>query len=158
MSWKDNSLIFFVIDGETMKVSDHNRSPLNEDIERIENKQRMVDGTLRRYSIVKKRTWSCSWDLLPSVNADGGLKTADGGIAGTEMESIAYTVNTPFRLILRKGSARGLALPTVLDSELPYSDDNFYIVNVMISDFSKEIMKRGPRSDLWNVSLTLEEV
>lgn len=158
MSWKDNSLIFFVINGETMKVSDHNRSPLSEDIERIENKQRMVDGTLRRYSIVKKRTWSCSWDLLPSVNVDGGLKTADGGIGGVEMENIAHNINNPFRLILRKGAARGVNVPQVAESALPYTDENFYIVNVMISDFSKEIIKRGPKSDLWNVNLTLEEV
>lgn len=158
MSWKDNSLMFFVIDGVTKKVSDHNRSALNEDIERIENKQRMVDGTLRRYSIIKKRTWSCSWDLLPSVNVDGGLKTADGGMGGVEMENIANVVNAPFRLILRKGSARGESVPAVSEASLPYTDENFYIVNVMISEFSKEVIKRGPKSDMWNVSLTLEEV
>lgn len=158
MSWKDNSLIFWQIGNTLHKVSDHNRSPLNEDIERIENKQRMVDGTLRRYSVTKKRTWSCNWDLLPSVNVEGGLNTADGGLAGTEMETIARDVNTPFRLILRKGSARGVNLPNVSDAALPYSDANFYIANVMIADFSKEVIKRGVKADLWNISLTLEEV
>jgi len=158
MSWRENSLIHLTVNGELKKVSDHNRSPLAEDVERIENKQRMVDGTLRRYSVVKKRTWSCSWELLPSTNVGGGLATADGGMAGMELENIANTVDTPMRMVIRRGSARGMAVPTVTNAQLPYSDSNFYIVNVMISEFSKEVVKRGPKSDLWNVNLTLEEV
>ena len=96
--------------------------------------------------------------MLPSANVDGGLKTADGGMSGMELEEIAFTVNSPIRMVLRRGSARGEPVPTVPAASLPYSDDNFYIVNVMISDFSKEVIKRGQKSDLWNVSLTLEEV
>jgi len=131
---------------------------LSETIERIENKQRMADGTLRRYSIAKKRTWSCSWDLLPSSNnVVGALKTADLGLSGEEIEVWANTVDVPFRMILRRGSARDLATPNPAEGLLPYSDANFYIANVMITDFDKDIVKRG-RIDLWNVSITLEEV
>jgi hypothetical protein len=60
-------------------------------------------------------------------------------------------------MVLRRGSAKGLTTPVVAEADLPYDDGNFYMVNVMISDFSKEVMKRG-RVDLWNVSITLEEV
>lgn len=159
MSWKENSLVYLMTSPNTYeKLSDHNRSSLQEDIERIENKKRMADGTLRRYSVVKKRTFSCSWDLLPSSNSIvGSLKTVDGGLAGEDLERIHDTINTPMRMILRRGSAKGLTAPVVTDAQLPYSDSNFYICNVMISDFSKEVVKRG-KVDLWNVSLTLEEV
>ena len=143
--------MFWELGGSLQKVTDHNRSPLSEEVERIESKRRMVDGTLRRYSVAKKRTWSCSWDMLPSTNnITGGLKTADGGLAGEDIERIHDTVNAPFKMVLRRGSAKGQVVPAA-------SNDNFYIVNVMISDFSKEVVKRG-RVDLWNVSITLEEV
>lgn len=151
MSWKENSIMFWELEGDLLKVTDHNRSPLAEDIERIENKRRMADGTLRRYSVAKKRTWSCSWDMLPSTNnITGGLKTADGGLAGEDIERIHDRINYPFKMVLRRGSAKGQIVPAA-------SNENFYIVNVMISDFSKEVVKRG-RVDLWNVSITLEEV
>lgn len=159
MSWKENSLIFLETSkGVYSKLSDHNRSTLNEDVERIENKKRMAHGTLRRYSVVKKRTYSCSWDLLPSTNtvADA-LKTADGGMAGEDLENLHDNFDKPIKMVLRRGSARGKTLPEVADSALPYSDDNFYIVYVMISEFSKETVKRG-KVDLWNVSITFEEV
>lgn len=160
MSWKDNSLIFLqpVKGGPLSKLSDHNRSPLSEEVERVENKKRMANGTLRRYSVVKKRTYTCSWELLPSTNTvSGGLKTADGGLAGEDLEALHNNYDTPIRMILRRGSARGLSVPTVADTALPYSDDDFYIVNVMISEFSKDTVKRG-KVDLWNVSITFEEV
>jgi len=159
MSWKDNSLIWLRTGENTYeKLSDHNRSPLSEDPERIENKKRMADGTLRRYSVVKKRTFSCSWDMLPSSNSiSGGLQTVDGGMAGEDLERIYNTINSPMRMVMRRGSAIGLTTPNPTDAQLPFSDDNFYICNVMISDFSKEVVKRG-KVDLWNVSLTLEEV
>lgn len=160
MSWKDNSLIFLEVQkGQYTKLSDHNRSPLTEDIERIETKKRMAHGTLRRYSVVKKRTYSCSWELLPSTNdIAGGLKTVDGGMSGEDLENLHNTRNTPIRMLLRRGSARGITnVPAPSDLVLPYQDDNFYIVNVMISDFSKETVKRG-KVDLWNISITFEEV
>lgn len=151
MSWKENSIMFWELEGDLLKVTDHNRSPLSEEVERIENKQRMADGTLRRYSVAKKRTWSCSWDLIPSTNnVTGGMKTADGGLAGEDIERIHDRVNYPFKMVLRRGSAKGQVVPNA-------SNDNFYIVNVMISDYSKEVVKRG-KVDLWNLSITLEEV
>ncbi len=158
MSWKENSLIYWQVEGALKKISDHNRSELSEDVERIENKRRMVDGTLRRYSVVKKRTWSTSWDMLPSTNSvSDSIKTVDGGMAGEDLERIHRDINLPFRMVLRRGSAKGLAVPAVADALLPFQDANFYIVNVMISDFSKSVVKRG-KVDFWNVSITLEEV
>lgn len=159
MSWKENGIMSWKIGSDVKKVTDHNRSSLSEDIERFENKKRMADSTLRRYSVAKKRTWTCSWENLPSTNnSTNGLKTADGGMAGEEMEDIANQFNGVFRLILRRGSAKGMATPNPADSALPFENDNFYIANVMITEFSKTVLKRGPKTDLWSLSITLEEV
>lgn len=156
--WKDNAAMYWMDGNNLVKVSDHNRSPLSESIERIEHKSRMGDGTLRRYVVAKKRTWTCSWDDLPSSNdVAGGMKTVDLGLAGKDLESFHNRTDGAFRMVLRRGSARDRALPTVADSALPYSDDYFYIVKVMITDFSKDVNRRG-KIDFWNVDVTLEEV
>ena len=144
--------------GTVIKVTDHGRSALNEDYERIENKQRMADGTLRRYVVAKKRTWSCSWDLIPSSNNVAlGIKTADGGMSGEDIENWVKNTDGAFRMVLRRGSAKDVATPNPAEGLLPYSDANFYICNVMVADFDKEVAKRG-RVDFWNLSITLEEV
>lgn len=154
--WKDNAIMSW--DGQ--KVTDHGRSPLSEETERIGTDKRMADGTLRRQNIAIKRRWSVSWTNLPSTNsAVGGMATADGGMAGEDIEQF---YNDPayqgkFRMVLRRGSAIDLAEPNPAESSLPYEDDNFYITNVMITGFSKEVNKRGA-SDLWNASVNLEEV
>lgn len=159
MAWTDNAIMFWADSAGTFrKVTDHNRSELNESTERIENKQRMADGTLRRYSVTKKRTWSADWTMIPSTNSKAnGITTADGGWAGEDVENFHNITDGAFRMILRRGSAQGKTAPTPADSALPYRDSDFYIVKVMISDFSKSVVKRGI-VDFWDMSITLEEV
>lgn len=140
MAWTDNTAMFWHDGTAFRKITDHSRSPISVGIERIEKKQRMANGTLRRYTVAKKRTWSCSWEMLPSTNSkSNGLKTADGGWAGEDIESFHNSNNGAFQMQLRKG------------------DGAIETVTVMISDFTKEIVKRGI-VDFWNLSITLEEV
>jgi hypothetical protein len=47
-------------------LSDHNRSELGMTIERIEQKRRMVNGTMRSYHVADKTSISIDWDMLPS--------------------------------------------------------------------------------------------
>lgn len=156
--WKDNAIMFWQdSNGNFLKVTDHGRSPLSESIERIERKARMADGTLRRYTVAKKRTWSASWTNLPSNNGSAGMQTVDGGLDGRNMEWF-YNVNDgAFLMMLRSGSAINKPMPSLTGKTFPWSDEDFYIARVMLSDFSKEIVKRGA-TDLWEVSITLEEV
>lgn len=140
------------------KVTDHGRGPLSESTERIGIDKRMADGTLRRQFIGIKRKWTANWENLPSSNsAVGGMRTADGGMAGEDIEQFYFATPGKFRLVLRRGSAINLSAPNPPESALPYEDDNFYIVNVMLTDFNKEIRKRGA-ADLWSVSVSMEEV
>lgn len=144
--WRDNTIMLWNDNGSWVKITDHNRAPLSETIERLENKQRMVDGTLRRYVVGKKRSWSCSWANLPSTNSKvSGLTTADGGWAGEDMENFHNRTDGPFQIQFRRGD--GTVVPAA--NEPP--------ILVMISDYSKEVVKRG-LVDLWNLDFTLEEV
>lgn len=159
MSWKDNAIMFWADkNGVFQKVSDHGRSPLSESYERIEQKSRMADGTLRRYTVSKKRNWSTSWSTLPSTNVGLGMKTVDGGMSGRQMEDYYQIQDGPFLMVLRNGSALGKTMPVLTAATVyPFENDDFYVARVMFSEFSKDVVKRGA-SDRWEVSVTLEEV
>ena len=122
------------------KVSDHNRAALSVTVERIENLVRMANGRLRRTIVAKKRTWTTSWDNIPSNNNVDGSGTVDGGMSGEEMRTFHDATDGAFDMTLRSGNG---------DTE---------VVTVMITDFSWDVNKRGPRVDLWTVNVTLEEV
>lgn len=154
MSWKENAIMYWSSDGGATwnKISDHNRAPLSIGFERIETKNRMVDATLRRYSVAKKRTISVSWENFPSkisptYNGRAGLGTVDGGWAGEDIETFHNTVDGAFKVKLRKG----------IDEAKSASDGSIEVIDVMMTDFSKDIVKRGT-VDLWSLSVTLEEV
>jgi hypothetical protein len=127
--------------------------------EQIGSDKRMSDGTLRRQFIGIKRTWNSTWDNVPSTNTvTNGYKTADGGMSGEDIESFYRSTNGKFRLVLKRGSASGLSVPTgATTAGVPYEDANFYGVDVMFTDFNKDVVKRG-LVDLWNITLTMEEV
>lgn len=152
--WTDNAIMSWAGN----KITDHGRAPLSMDTERIGTDKRMADGTLRRQHIGVKRSWSVSWDNLPSTNSvTTAFKTADGGWGGEDIEEFYYATPGKFRMVLRRGSALGTTTPNPAESALPYVDDDFYICNVMLTDFTKEVRKRGT-VDIWSVSVTLEEV
>lgn len=139
-NWTENTIMFWN-DGTTFqKITDHGRSPLNVSFNRIETTERMANGTLRRHTIAKKRVWQCSWDNLPSTNSKvNGFKTADGGWAGEDIENFHNETDGQFQMQLRSG------------------DGTIETATVMITDFSKEILKRGV-VDIWSLDITIEEV
>lgn len=152
--WKDNAIMAW--DGDM--VTDHGRGPLNMTVERVGTDKRMADGTLRRQYVGVKRSWSATWENIPSTNTVvGGYATVDGGLSGEEIETFYRNTPGAFRLLLRRGSAIDTATPNPSESALPYEDEDFYVVNVMFTDFSKEVRKRG-QVDFWSISVTMEEV
>lgn len=116
-------------------VTDHNRGQLEVSVERIEKKQRLANGTLRKYIVADKRTFSCSWTMLPKLSS----QTVDGFWGGDAIENFYNTVVGPFSLELTDG------------------DGEVYTYSVMFSEFSKQIVKRGS-VDFWEINVTLEEV
>ena len=117
------------------EITEHNRKPLNIDIEPIENSSRMANGRLRKYTIARKKKFSTSWEMLPK----GVSFAVDGKWAGGAIENFYNTTFGSFSL------------------EITNIDTTTETYTVMFSDFSKEIVKRGTQ-DFWNISITLEEV
>lgn len=167
-------------------LSDDNRSEISVSLDRIENRQRMLNGRMRSYHVADKRIISVSWDMLPSrsfynlplfntdsqsdsvigkspYNKKSGLPTmadqqftTDGGAGGAEL--LDWYKNHPgsFWLYLSYDNYKNF------DNQ----DANQYnrlqeyseVVEVFFSNFEYSVVKRGGSNyDFWNISVELEE-
>jgi hypothetical protein len=154
--------------GETFVIlSDHNRGPIDAKITRIEKRERMVNGRMRSYHIADKLSITLSWSMLPSRSFSaspefdetgtkqyGDQYTADGGAGGAELLDWYENNTGSFWVYLAYDKPDNF-------SSNKYSRLSEYnqVVEMFFSDFSYSVQKRGGSNhDLWNVSLTLEEV
>lgn len=130
-----------IVNTDTTIPSEHSRAPIAVANTRIENAKRMANGRMRKYIVAIKQTWSTSWALLPTESA----RTVDGKAGAKAIEDFYYKTQNSFILTIVSGDA-GQSKDV---SKLQHYE-------VMFSDFSKSIEKRGI-TDLWNVDLTMEE-
>jgi hypothetical protein len=161
-------------------LSDHNRSGISISNQRIENRQRMVNGTMRSYHIADKLNISTSWQRLPSRSFssdpffdEGKFEqekvflnnkflgfnpeehTADGGAGGADILEWYQNHPGPFWLFL---------------SYDKFGEDNLnrytQVLHVYFSSFDYDVEKRGQSwgsgtamgYDMWNLVISLEEV
>jgi hypothetical protein len=120
---------------EGNEVTDHNRGELGIDIERIETKHRMANGTLRKYIIADKRNFSVSWEDVPSDDEF----TVDGFWGVDEIKAF-YDSN-----------------PGAFTLTIAYDNGDTEDVEVMFSDFNYAIKKRGVFV-FCDLDVSLEEV
>lgn len=155
-------------------LSDDNRDSLKFNTVRLESRKRMINGQMRSYHIADKIKVSTSWSMLPSrgfatypnFNLTTGrpdpaitqaqMVTSDGGAGGVDMLSWYENHTGSFWVYLsydkyteyEKDGSQYLRL-----AEYPQA------VEMFISSFDYDVVKRGGHNhDLWNVSVSLEEV
>jgi hypothetical protein len=162
-------------------LSDDNRDPLEFSIERIENRQRMINGRMRSHHIADKLSLSTSWNLLPSrsyavnpnFNDNDGPNfgksalratsleyTTDGGAGGVELLDWYKNHTGPFWVFLAYDNYKKFG-PEEGNANAAYGHLSQYneVIEMFISDFSYSVEKRGGTNfDFWNISVTLEEV
>ena len=155
-------------------LSDHNRSEIGFTSQRIEQRQRTINGRMRSYYIADKMSINFSWTNLPSrsfwKNADfdpnTGISpynninneefTADGGAGGVQILDWYNSHPGPFWMYLAYDKYSNFN-----DQPDPYSYLNKYneIIQVYFADFNYSVVKRGGSNfDFWNISVSLEEV
>lgn len=168
-------------------LSDHNRGDLSFSKERIETRQRMVNGTMRSYHIADKVALSTSWTRLPSRGYSSTPTFVNGVLQNSEVYKKAGPppegfLGTAPEEYTADGGAGGADLVTWYDNHPgPFwvflSYDKFgennlsrytQVIQMYFSDFDYDVEKRGggkslgPNSntsfDMWNVNLALEEV
>lgn len=132
-------------------VSDNNRSELSVSFERIEYKQRMINGTMRSYHVADKKNFSTSWEKLPSRKTQVTEYSASSSFAGGQEMLKWYEDHTGDFWML---------LVYDVDSTVSTGDikKNVEKVNVFFENFSYNIIERGFDLDLWNIDLSLVEV
>lgn len=143
-------------------LSDHNRKEIEIKGSRIENRKRMINGTMRSYFVADKDTFSWAWNMLPSrafdedpmINASTGvpaspyvMHTADGGAGGWDLNEWYLNHAGPFYMLMS------------YDGGEAFDDTTKYtrVVHVYFSSFSYTVEKRGI-TDFWSVQVDLEEV
>jgi hypothetical protein len=132
-------------------VSDNNRSELAVSFERIEYKQRMINGTMRSYHVADKKNFSTSWDKMPSRKTQVTEYSASSNFAGGQEMLKWYEDHT--------GDFWMLLIYDV-DSTVATGDikKNVEKVNVFFENFSYNVVERGFDLDLWDIDLSLVEV
>lgn len=151
-------------------VSDHNRQNLDFKTQRIEKRERMINGQMRSYHIADKRSLSVSWNNLPSrafselpslgqngkPSASLDRFTVDGGAGGADLLDWYENHSGSFWVYLAYDK------PQEFDRESnPYGHLGKYteFFEVFFTDFQYSVSKRGANThDFWNVSLSLEEI
>lgn len=154
-------------------LSDHNRGEISFTPQRIEQRQRTINGRMRSYHIADKMTISFSWNLLPSrsffQNAEfdptTGISpyqnnlqefTADGGAGGVEILDWYNAHPGPFWMYLAYDKYSNFGDDNAAFGHLAQYNE---IIQVYFADFNYSVVKRGGNNfDLWNISVTLEEV
>ena len=157
-------------------LSDHNREDMSFNSERIEKRERTINGRMRSYHIADKLTMNVSWNNLPSRAysdkadfASTGLSpskgtssefTADGGAGGVEVLDWYENHQGPFWMYLAYDKYTNFPVDgETTDASFGNLGKYNQIVEVYFSDFNYSVVKRGGTNhDLWNISVSLEEV
>lgn len=163
-------------------LSDHNRSNISVSNQRIEVRNRMINGTMRSYHTADKISVSLSWQRLPSrshsetpsytngvldqsqvsSSATGGLlgfnpemHTVDGGAGGADLLEWYENHSGPFWVFFSYDKLGEGNLNR-------YS----YVTQMYFAGFDYEVEKRGNAwssgtsngFDMWNINMSLEQV
>jgi len=164
--------------GEFLILSDDNRDPISFRNQRIETRERMINGRMRSYHVADKLEISTSWRILPSrsfmalpafdasgvpsqeikTNSVGlsGQYTTDGGAGGVDILSWYENHKGSFWVFLAYDKYSNFAIDNDRYNKLAQYNE---VVEMFISSFDYSVEKRnGSSFDFWNVSVTLEEV
>jgi hypothetical protein len=148
-------------------LSDDNRGEISISPTRIENRRRMINGTMRSYHIADKDAYSFGWEMLPSRSHSGdpnynelgiassGLTeyTSDGGAGGVEIVKWYEDHTGPFYMFLSYDRYDNFSTDKYNNLK-KYND----VVEVYFSSFNYNVVKRGGTNfDFWNIDLSVEE-
>lgn len=162
-------------------LSDHNRDPIEFTPQRIEHRQRTINGSMRSYHVADKLTIKTGWSMLPSKSfannpefnelgkselssiygkpgqADQAY-TVDGGAGGAELLNWYNNHTGSFWVFLSYDNYKDLP-DFGTDPYSAFSISRYtHVMEMFISDFQYSVEKRNSSNfDMWNISVTLDE-
>jgi hypothetical protein len=149
-------------------LSDHNRSEIAMSTSRIENRKRMANAHMRSYHLADKMVLSTSWSDLPSRSFSEKQQFSSSGRPSVPLTEYTTDSGAGGAEILEWYENNKGSFYVFLSYDKPHSfeEDKYEklskyseVLEFYFSSFNYDIVKRGGQNhDLWNVSLTLEEV
>ena len=157
-------------------LSDNNRGEINFNQQRIEKRQRTINGRMRSYHIADKLRINMSWNMLPSrayfevadFSSTGtspykntlGEFTTDGGAGGVAILDWYQSHPGPFFMYLAYDKYSNFKTGgEITDASFGHLAQYNQIIEVYFADFNYSVVKRGGSTyDFWNINVTLEEV
>jgi len=117
-------------------VTDHNRSPVSVSVERIEHSVRTANGTLRKYHVADKRSFSVSWEMLPTHSN----QTIDKHAGAIGIRNLYLNNKGAFTLSVRN------------------RDGSLSSFNVHFTSCNWEVVKRWKTTEYWNIDIEMEQI
>ena len=129
-------------------MTDHNRQPVQESNEKIENAKRMANGLMRKYVIANKKSFSVSWTMIPGLSS----QTVDGYLGAIALRDLY--INNYGKSMTLSLYAGSISSATRAKGLLPAATNTY---TVFINDFNATINKRLGDVDYWDASISFEE-
>ena len=170
MTYAINAGISVSLDGSVWyPLTDHNRQPIQYTPQRIEQVQRMADGTMRKMVIANKAIYDASWQQVPtatqSISSQSGQPvaayqpTVDGNFGAGFMKAFydKYVFQPVWiKLTYASDNETGTShLPAKLASPTTV---NHQILKVFMTDFKYTVSKRLTLLDYVDVTMQFTEV
>jgi hypothetical protein len=125
-------------------ITEHNRSEFAVDSMRIEQTQRMSNGTLRKFHIADKKRFGVSWGMLPTYRT----LTVDGYWGAEDLRTFYASDEGKGTFRIRINFAK---------DGVSQASSGYEEYTVSFTDCSFVVVKRGLQAH-WNVSMMMEEV
>lgn len=135
-------------------LTDDNRSELQINIERIEYRRRMINGRMRSYHVVDKKSFGVSWNDLETRHdkVSEYLRNSD-----PQPERLASAK----RIVQWYNEHPGSFYLTLVydgpDSTQKYIKYRLETYEVFFDNFNYTVKYRGENTDVWDISMTLVE-
>lgn len=157
-------------------LTDHNRAPINISMERIEQSQRMADGTMRKYVIANKNIFDTSWSFIPAAtqtisslsgNNIAAFKPTVDGNYGAGFIKAFYETNVFNPIYIKLTHATDTTAGNSHYSSQQGSSatvpsngigNGIEVRKVFITNFSYDIIKRFTLTDYVDVKIQFTEV
>jgi hypothetical protein len=150
-------------------LSDHNRQPIQYAPQRIEQVQRMANGTMRKFVVANKAIYDTTWQALPSasqtITSQSGISlqsyqpTVDGKMGAAFMKAFYDKYVTQPILLKLTYAVDNITGTGHVPSQLANpSTDNHQILTVYMTNFVYTVSKRLTLLDYVDVTLQFTEV
>lgn len=127
-----------------IKLTEHNRSEISMSVERIEQTQRMANGSLRKFFVADKKQFSVSWNMLPGTR----VYTVDNQWGALDLIEFYNSSEGQSTFDIRLNFAK---------SGTSQESSGYEQYTVSCTSFNATLIKRG-EVPFYNVSMTMEQV